>query len=101
MTALMLAPCDLSPQIHSAIFASATLAAGEECGVDGGRLRAVTLSYDIGPRATMAMGGVGFRNESHMSTHADCRRVWCAAASLAARLRAQQALPRCSIASEA
>ena len=40
-------------------------------GIDGARfLRAVTLGYDVGPRLTMALGGVAFRNESRRSTHA-------------------------------
>jgi 2-methylcitrate dehydratase PrpD len=48
----------------------ATLAAGEEFGIDGTHfLRAVALGYDVGTRVTMAMGGVTFRNESHRSTH--------------------------------
>ena len=48
----------------------AALAAGEDFGVDGTRfLRAVTLGYDVGTRVVMAMGGITFRNESHMSTH--------------------------------
>ena len=47
------------------------LALGEDLGVSGERfLRAVTLGYDIGPRFTMALGGVAFRNESRRSTHA-------------------------------
>lgn len=50
---------------------AAALAAGEEYAISGERfLRAVTLGYDVGPRVTMAMGGVDFRNESHQSTHA-------------------------------
>jgi 2-methylcitrate dehydratase PrpD len=49
----------------------AALALGEELGVNGEHfLRAVTLGYDIGPRLTMALGGVAFRNESRRSTHA-------------------------------
>src|SRR5258708_6644282 len=49
----------------------AALAAGEELGSDGARfLRAVTLGYCVGPRVTIAMGGVPFSNESHKSTHA-------------------------------
>ena len=49
----------------------AALAAGEEFDISGERfLRAVTLGYDVGPRVTIAMGGVDFRNESHKSTHA-------------------------------
>jgi 2-methylcitrate dehydratase PrpD len=50
---------------------AAALAAGEELGVAGEHfLRAVTLGYDIGPRLTMALGGVQFRNDSRRSTHA-------------------------------
>jgi 2-methylcitrate dehydratase PrpD len=49
----------------------AALAAGEEFGVSGMHfLRAVTLGYDVGPRVTMAMGALDFRNETHQSTHA-------------------------------
>ena len=49
----------------------AALALGESRGIDGARfLRAVTLGYDVGPRLTMALGGVAFRNESRRSTHA-------------------------------
>lgn len=49
----------------------AALAAGEKFGIDGTRfLRAVTLGYDVGPRVTISLGGVEFRNTSHRSTHA-------------------------------
>jgi 2-methylcitrate dehydratase PrpD len=49
----------------------AALALGESRGIDGAHfLRAVTLGYDVGPRLTMALGGVTFRNESRRSTHA-------------------------------
>jgi 2-methylcitrate dehydratase PrpD len=49
----------------------AALALAEELGVSGERyLRAVTLGYDVGPRVTMALGGVTFRDESRRSTHA-------------------------------
>jgi 2-methylcitrate dehydratase PrpD len=49
----------------------AALALGEELGISGERyLRAVTLGYDVGPRLTMALGGVTFRNQSRRSTHA-------------------------------
>ncbi len=49
----------------------AALAAGEEFGIDGTRfLRAVTLGYDIGPRVTIALGGVDFSYQSHKSSHA-------------------------------
>ena len=48
----------------------ASLAAGEEFGIDGARLlRAVTLGYDIGTRVVMAMGGAAFSYESSLSTH--------------------------------
>src|SRR5439155_16080663 len=68
------------------------LAAGEEFGIDGARfLRAVTLGYDVGPRVTMAMGGVAFSNESHKSTHAIAGAFGAAAAAAcAAGLDAQQ-----------
>ena len=71
---------------------AAALAAGEEYGISGDRfLRAVTLGYDVGPRVTMAMGGVDFRNESHQSTHAIAGAFGAAAAAgLAAGLSAQQ-----------
>jgi 2-methylcitrate dehydratase PrpD len=49
----------------------AALALGEELGVSGERfLRGVVLGYDVGPRLTMALGGVTFRNDSRRSTHA-------------------------------
>jgi 2-methylcitrate dehydratase PrpD len=49
----------------------AALALGEQLGVDGERfLRAVVLGYDVGPRVTMALGGMAFRNDSRRSTHA-------------------------------
>jgi 2-methylcitrate dehydratase PrpD len=49
----------------------AALALGEDLGVSGERyLRAVTLGYDVGPRMTMALGGIAFRDESRRSTHA-------------------------------
>jgi 2-methylcitrate dehydratase PrpD len=71
---------------------SAALAAGEEFDVDGPRfLRAVALGYDIGPRVTMAMGGVDFRNESHKATHAIAGVFGAAAAAACcAGLSAQQ-----------
>jgi 2-methylcitrate dehydratase PrpD len=70
----------------------AALAAGEEFAIDGPRLlRAVTLGYDVGPRVTMAMGGVDFRSETHMSTHAISGVFGAAAAAAcAAGLTAQQ-----------
>jgi len=49
----------------------AALALAESRGIDGSRfLRAVALGYDVGPRLTMALGGVTFRNETRRSTHA-------------------------------
>jgi len=49
----------------------AALALGESMRLDGTRfLRAVALGYDVGPRLTMALGGVAFRNETRRSTHA-------------------------------
>jgi 2-methylcitrate dehydratase PrpD len=48
----------------------ASLAAGEQFGIDGTKfLRAVTLGYDVGARFTMALGGERYENESHRSTH--------------------------------
>jgi 2-methylcitrate dehydratase PrpD len=71
---------------------SAALAAGEEYGVSGERfLRAVALGYDVGPRVTIAMGGIDFRNESHQSTHAIAGAFGAAAAAgSTAGLSAQQ-----------
>jgi 2-methylcitrate dehydratase PrpD len=49
----------------------AALALAEELGASGQHyLRAVTLGYDVGPRLTMALGGVTFRDETRRSTHA-------------------------------
>ena len=48
----------------------AALAAGESFQITGMQLlRAVALGYDIGPRVTMALGGVTFRNDTRRSTH--------------------------------
>jgi 2-methylcitrate dehydratase PrpD len=71
---------------------AAALAAAEEYRISGDRfLRAVTLGYDVGPRVTVAMGGVDFRNESHQSTHAISGVFGAAAAAgSAAALSAQQ-----------
>jgi 2-methylcitrate dehydratase PrpD len=68
------------------------LAVGEELGVSGERyLRAVTLGYDVGPRMTMALGGVTFRDESRRSTHAFAGTFGAAAAAgCVAGLTAQQ-----------
>jgi 2-methylcitrate dehydratase PrpD len=70
----------------------AALAVGEKLGIDGTRfLRAVTLGYDIGPRVTMAMGGVKFSFESHKSTHSIAGMFGSAAAAgCAAGLNTQQ-----------
>jgi 2-methylcitrate dehydratase PrpD len=49
----------------------AALALGESLGASGEQfLRAVMLGYDVGPRVTMALGGVAFRADTRRSTHA-------------------------------
>jgi len=70
----------------------AALALGEDVGISGERyLRAVTLGYDVGPRFTMALGGVTFRDESRRSTHAFAGTFGSAAAAgCVAGLTAQQ-----------
>ena len=70
----------------------AALALGEEVGATGEHyLRAVTLGYDVGPRLTMALGGVTFREESRRSTHAFSGNFGSAAAAgCLAGLTAQQ-----------
>ena len=70
----------------------AALALGESVRLDGTRLlRAVALGYDVGPRLTMALGGVTFRNESRRSTHAFAGTFGAAAAAgCAAGLEARQ-----------
>jgi 2-methylcitrate dehydratase PrpD len=70
----------------------AAFALGEQLGVSGERyLRAVTLGYDVGPRMTMALGGVTFRDESRRSTHAYAGTFGSAAAAgCVASLTAQQ-----------
>lgn len=70
----------------------AALGLGEELGASGEHyLRAVTLGYDVGPRLTMALGGVTFRNESRRSTHAFSGNFGSAAAAgCVAGLTAQQ-----------
>lgn len=70
----------------------AAFALGEDIGATGERfLRAVTLGYDVGPRFTMALGGVTFRNESRRSTHAYAGTFGSAAAAgSVAGLTAQQ-----------
>jgi len=82
----------LSQSHPGAAIVPAALAAGEQFGISGAAfLRAVTLGYDIGPRVTMAMGGVEFRNESHKSTHSIAGVFGAAAAAAsAAGLTAQQ-----------
>ena len=48
----------------------AALAMGEWLRISGAHfLRAVALGYDVGPRLTMALGGVAFRDSSRRSTH--------------------------------
>src|SRR5688572_20573204 len=68
------------------------LALGEDLGASGEHfLRAVTLGYDVGPRLTMALGGMTFRNESRRSTHAFAGNFGSAAAAgCIAGLNAQQ-----------
>lgn len=70
----------------------AALAAGEKFGISGAHfLRAVVLGYDVGPRVTMSMDALKFRNESHKSTHAIAGVFGAAAAAgCAASLTAQQ-----------
>ncbi|HUQ53506.1 MAG TPA: MmgE/PrpD family protein, partial [Gammaproteobacteria bacterium] len=71
---------------------AAALALGESRGIDGARfMRAVALGYDVGPRVTMALGGVEFRNETRRSTHAFAGTFGAsAAAACAAGLDARQ-----------
>jgi 2-methylcitrate dehydratase PrpD len=70
----------------------AALALGELLGVSGAHyLRAVVLGYDVGPRLTIALGGVAFRNETQRSTHAFAGTFGSAAAAGAvAALSAEQ-----------
>jgi 2-methylcitrate dehydratase PrpD len=70
----------------------AALAVAEKFGCDGPRfIRAVALGYDVGPRVTMALGGVQFRTESHRSTHSIAGTFGAsAAAGCVADLNAQQ-----------
>lgn len=70
----------------------AALALGESRGIDGMRfLRAVALGYDVGPRLTMALGGVAFRSETRRSTHAFAGTFGAAAAAgCAANLDARE-----------
>jgi len=63
----------------------AALAAGEALQISGAHfLRAVALGYDIGPRVTMALGGVTFRNDTRRSTHSIAGTFGAAAAAGAA-----------------
>jgi 2-methylcitrate dehydratase PrpD len=70
----------------------AALAAGESFQITGTQfLRAVALGYDIGPRVTMALGGVTFRNDTRRSTHSIAGTFGAAAAAgCAASLDATQ-----------
>jgi 2-methylcitrate dehydratase PrpD len=70
----------------------AALALGEELGASGERfLRAVTLGYDVGPRLTMALGGIAFRTDTRRSTHAFAGTFGAAAAAASiAQLDSQQ-----------
>jgi 2-methylcitrate dehydratase PrpD len=70
----------------------ATLAAGEQFGMDGARfLRSVALGYDIGPRVVAALGGAALQGEGHRSTHSISGIFGAAAAAAcAADLNAQQ-----------
>jgi 2-methylcitrate dehydratase PrpD len=70
----------------------AALATGEKFGADGVHfLRAVTLGYDIGPRVTISLGAVAFRDSSHKATHAIAGIFGAAAAAGSlARLNGQQ-----------
>ena len=70
----------------------AALAAGESLQITGAHfLRAVALGYDIGPRVTMALGAVAFRNDTRRSTHSIAGTFGAAAAAgCAASLDATQ-----------
>jgi 2-methylcitrate dehydratase PrpD len=70
----------------------AALAAGELLGITGAEFcRAVALGYDVGPRVTMALGGVTFRNDTRRSTHSIAGTFGAAAAAgCAASLDATQ-----------
>lgn len=70
----------------------AALAAGEQFAIDGTRLlRAVALGYDIGPRVTMTLGGLGYQTETHRSSHSIAENFGAAAAAgCAAGLNAHQ-----------
>lgn len=70
----------------------ASLAAGEQFGIDGARMiRAVTVGYDVGPRMTMTLGEREYMDDSHRSTHSISGIFGStAAACCAAGLNAQQ-----------
>jgi 2-methylcitrate dehydratase PrpD len=70
----------------------AALAMGEALRISGRHfLRAVTLGYDVGPRVTMALGGIAFRDSSRRSTHSIAGTFGAAAAAgCAASLNAAQ-----------
>lgn len=70
----------------------AAFAVGEKFGISGAQLvRAVTLGYDVGPRVTMALGGLDYQIESHHSAHSIAGTFGAAAAAgCAASLNAQQ-----------
>jgi 2-methylcitrate dehydratase PrpD len=70
----------------------ATLAAGEQFGIDGSHfLRAMALGYDIGTRVTMTMGGRDIEAKTHKNSHAIAGTFGSAAAAgCAASLSAQQ-----------
>ena len=80
-------------RIPGAAVVPAALAAGEEFGIDGMRfLRAVALGYDVGPRVTMAMGGVSISGTRATRARTSIAGVFgaAAAAACAAGLDAQQ-----------
>ena len=71
----------------------AALAIAEALGNISGAhfLRAIALGYDVGPRVTMALGGVDFRNETRRSTHSIAGTFGAAAAAgCIAALNAEQ-----------
>lgn len=95
----MLAHSDETDDSHAPSFSHpgaavipAALACGEQFGISGDHfLRAVTLGYDIGPRFTMTLGGVGYSVSSHLATHAFATNFGAAAAAgSAASLNARQ-----------
>src|SRR5262249_60673602 len=64
----------------------------ERAGTDGaGVVRAAALGYDVGPRVTMALGGLPFQIKTHHSAHSIAGTFGAAAAAAcAAGLSAQQ-----------